>query len=253
MKISICQFSPAWENIEDSISVIEDLLPSVDDKTDLLLFPEMTLTGYTMKSEEFSEELDGACTRYFIDLSKRLQTNVIAGIVEKDGENIFNSAVHFDRNGIVIARYRKIHPFSMAGEEKYFEAGEELVSTKIDGVAAGLTVCYDLRFPELYRKYTQEGTKLLINIANWPVPRIAHWENLLRARAIENLSFVIGVNRVGNDPYNEYSGNSLIYDSMGNQILSCKNNEGIFSAEIDIEDVEITRKKLNFLDDIKLL
>ena len=129
----------------------------------------------------------------------------------------------------------------------------KLVSTKIEGIPTGLTVCYDLRFPELFRKYTQTGTKLLINIANWPVPRISHWVSLLKARSIENLSCVIGVNRVGNDPYNEYSGSSLVYDSMGNEILSCGNTEGIFTAELNADDIDITRSKLNFLDDIKLL
>ena len=151
------------------------------------------------------------------------------------------------------ARYRKIHPFSMAEEEKYFDAGDEIVSTKIEDMKTGLTVCYDLRFPELYRKYAVDGAKLLINIANWPVPRIKHWEHLLRARAIENLSYVIGVNRVGSDPYNEYSGSSLVFDSMGNQVLSCGSEEGLFYTEISPEDVDITRSKLNFLEDIKLL
>jgi predicted amidohydrolase len=253
MKISICQLSPSWEKIEDSIADIENLLPSLPDNVDLLLFPEMTLTGYTMKSNIFAEEPDGVCTGYFINLSRRLKTNIIAGLIEKDGDKIYNSAVHFDRTGIITARYRKIHPFSMAGEEKYYNGGSELVSTKIEGILSGLTVCYDLRFPELYRKYTQTGTKLLINISNWPVPRISHWEILLRARAVENLSCIVGVNRVGNDPYNEYSGNSLIYDSMGNEILSCGNKEGIFNAELNIDEVDITRSKLNFLNDIKLI
>ena len=253
MKISICQFSPSWEKIEDSIADIEDLLSAVPEDADLLLFPEMTLTGFTMKSGEFAEEPDGVCTAYFINLSKRLKTNIIAGLIEKDSDKIYNSAVHFDRTGIITARYRKIHPFSMAGEERFFKAGNELVSTKIEGVPTGLTVCYDLRFPELFRKYTQTGTKLLINIANWPVPRISHWVSLLKARSIENLSCVIGVNRVGNDPYNEYSGSSLVYDSMGNEILSCGNTEGIFTAELNADDIDITRSKLNFLDDIKLL
>jgi predicted amidohydrolase len=206
-----------------------------------------------VKAGKFAEEPDGICTGYFIDLAKKLKINVVAGLVEKDGDKVFNTAVHFDRNGIITARYRKIHPFSMAGEEQYFDAGENLVSTKIEGIQTGLTVCYDLRFPELYRRYTQSGTRLLINIANWPVPRIFHWEQLLRARAIENLSYVIGVNRVGNDPYNEYTGSSYVFDSMGNEVLSCGNEEGLFIADLNFDDVEITRSKLNFLNDIKLL
>ena len=253
MKISICQFAPSWENIEESITKIGSLITSVPNDFDLIIFPEMTLTGFTMKSEEFAEPLDGQSTQYFIDLSQKLKTNIIAGIIEKDGEKKLNSAVHFDRNGIVSARYRKIHPFSMANEGKYFDAGREPVSTKIEGINSGLSVCYDLRFPELYRLYSKTGTKLLINIANWPISRIFHWEQLLRARAIENLSCVIGVNRVGTDPYHEYNGSSYVFDSIGNELLSCGNEEGIFSVEIDFDEVDKTREKLNFLEDIKLL
>jgi len=253
MKIAICQYAPSWERIEESIDRIDNLLTSLPVDTDLIIFPEMTLTGYTMKAGEFAEELDGICTKYFIDLTKKTKMNIIAGLIERDGDEIFNSAVHFDRNGIITARYRKIHPFSMAGEEKYFDAGSEIVITKIDDFKSGLTVCYDLRFPELYRLYTKNGTRLLINIANWPVPRIHHWEQLLKARAIENLSYVIGVNRVGTDPYNEYSGSSLVFDSMGNEILSCGDKEGLFFAELNSDEIDTTRSKLNFLEDIKLL
>jgi predicted amidohydrolase len=253
MKIAVCQFAPSWENIEESIDRIDTLAGTIQRETDLIIFPEMTLTGFTMKSEEFAEEPDGICTKYFIGLSRKLRINIMAGIIENDGGKIYNSAVHFDRSGIITARYRKIHPFSMAGEEKYFDAGSETVGTKIDGIKTGLSVCYDLRFPELYRLYSKDGARLLINIANWPVTRIFHWEQLLKARAIENLSCVIGVNRVGSDPFNEYNGTSLVFDAMGNEIMKCGNDEGIFYAELDFTEVDNTRARLNFLDDIKLL
>jgi predicted amidohydrolase len=253
MKLAICQYAPSWEKIEESIDSIEDLLASLPADTDLIIFPEMTLTGYTMKAAEFAEEPDGICTMYFIDLAKKFKISVVAGLVEKDGDKIFNSAVHFDRNGLITARYRKIHPFSMAEEEKYFDAGSEIVITRIEGIKTGLSVCYDLRFPELYRMYTMKGTRLLINIANWPVTRIHHWEQLLKARAIENLSFVIGVNRVGNDPYNEYNGSSFVFDPIGNELLRCGNEEELFFADLNFDDVDVTRSKLRFLEDIKLL
>ena len=253
MKVSICQFAPTWENTKSSIASIDSLITSMPADSDLLIFPEMTLTGFTMKSSEYAEELDGISTMYFIKLAEKLKINIIAGIIERDNDKIFNSAVHFDRTGIISLRYRKIHPFSMANEEKYYNSSTMIESTKIDGVLTGLSVCYDLRFPELYRIYSKTGTKLLINIANWPVPRIYHWEQLLKARAIENLSCVIGVNRVGADPYNEYNGASYMFDSMGNELLSCGYEEGLYSAEIDFDEVDKTREKFNFLDDIKLL
>lgn len=253
MKIGLVQFSPAWEDLEKSKSSVDKLISEFNDDVDLLIFPEMSLTGYTMKSEVFAEELDGISTQYFMNLATKLKMNVIAGIIERNEEKIFNTAVHFNEDGLLMARYRKIHPFSYAKENKYYDATKEIVSTKIDKVKIGLTVCYDLRFPELYRLYGKERVDILVNIANWPVPRIDHWNHLLKARAIENICYSVGVNRVGNDPYNEYPGRSAVYSPSGDEILSCDNSENIFIAEIDLAIVNELRNKFKFLDDIKLL
>jgi len=125
--------------------------------------------------------------------------------------------------------------------------------TKIDNAKVGLSICYDLRFPELYRLYAKQRVDLIVNIANWPVPRIDHWRTLLKARAIENQSFVIGVNRIGNDPLLQYNGFSSVYDPMGYELLSVKEEENIFVVDLNIEIVKVTREKLPFLEDIRLI
>jgi len=252
MKIGLVQYSPIWENPEESILKIESLLKTSASKFDLLILPEMTLTGFTMNAEKFAEEIDGIGTKYFMNLSARLLTNIFAGIIERDRKNIFNSLVHFE-NGIIKARYRKIHPFSYAKEDKSYTAGKEIVITKINHTKFGLSVCYDLRFPELYRFYAKERADVLIDIANWPIPRIDHWKTLLKARAIENQCFMIGVNRVGNDPFNTYNGCSAVYDPLGNEIVIVENDEKIIECEIDLEKVNETRNKLPFLQDIKMI
>ena len=253
MKLGLIQYSPIWENVEENILKIEELIKSSETKFDLLIFPEMTLTGFTMKAEKFAEEIDGTGTKYFIHLAERLKTDILAGIIERDGRNIYNSLTHFDSFGLIKARYRKIHPFSNAQEDKWYSAGEETVVTKIDQTKIGLSVCYDLRFPELYRLYAKDRVDILIDIANWPVPRIDHWKTLLKARAIENQCFMVGVNRVGDDPGNHYNGCSAVFDPMGNEIIMLENSEKIIEVEIELESVATTRNKLPFLRDQKLI
>lgn len=253
MKIGICQYSPAWENPNSSIEKINFLMKGYEN-VDLLIFPEMTLTGFTMKSKYFAEDIDGISFQFFMKLAQELKTNIFFGVIENDDDKIFNSLIHVDQNGLITARYRKIHPFTLASEEKNYSAGEELIVTKINNVRFALSICYDLRFPELYRHYTKKGVDVITNIANWPVYRIEHYTTLLKARAIENQCFAIGVNRVGKDGNGyEHSGFSSVYNPLGKEILSIENNEGIFVTEIEINEVEKTRKDFPFLNDIKLI
>ncbi len=253
MKIGLLQYNPEWEKVEDNISAIESILSKEASDENILIFPEMTLTGFTMESEKFAEELDGTGTKYFISLAERLKKHLFCGLIEKEDEKIYNTLVHFDDNGLIQARYRKIHPFSYAKENNYYDSTKETIITKIDQIGIGLSVCYDLRFPELYRFYAKEKVEIMINIANWPVKRIEHWKQLLKARAIENQCYMIGVNRVGTDPFNEYNGRSAVYDPMGEEIIMCDEREGLFTCEFDLTKVEKTRNKLPFLNDIKLI
>lgn len=253
MKTGLLQYNPLWENPQGNIDKIDKMVEQLKNKIDLLILPELTLTGFTMNSKIFAEDLDGISTQYFMRLSQRLKCSVLAGVIEKSEEGIFNSLVHFNSDGLVTARYRKIHPFGYANEDQNYSAGNEIVVTKIDNVKAGLSICYDLRFPELYRFYAKQRVDLLVNIANWPVPRIDHWRTLLKARAIENQSFVIGVNRVGNDPYLQYNGFSSVFDPMGNELIFVKDEENIFIVDLNIEMVKETREKLPFLEDIRLI
>ncbi len=253
MKIALVQFSPIWENKKKNIEHIINLVSNLDPNTELLIFPEMTLTGFTMNSKKNAEEIDGISIHFFIEQARKLKTDLIAGIIEKENSHFFNSLYHFDKNGIIKAVYKKIHPFSLAEEEKNYKSGNEIVTSSIKNHKLGLSICYDLRFPELFRMNTKEGAELLINIANWPVKRIEHWKQLTKARAIENLAYFVGVNRIGNDPYQEYNGSSVVFDPMGKEIVMNENEETIIYADLDFEKVREARKKLGFLNDIKLI
>lgn len=253
MKIAMLQFSPIWENKEENLKIINHLMQSASD-ADLLIMPEMSLTGFTMNSESIAEEIDGQSIKYFIEKSRNLKMHIFAGIVEKHENRIFNSLFHFDNNGLIKSVYRKIHPFSMAKEHEHYSSSHEPVFTEIDHIKIGLSICYDLRFPELYRFYAKEKCEVMINIANWPVKRINHWDALCRARAIENLCYFIGVNRVGIDENGfEYNGHSQIISPMGEIEVFSENESKTIVYEIDLNKVKETREKLNFLDDIKLI
>lgn len=252
-KVGLVQYSPAWENPSGSIEVIEELLDNYNNDYNLLVFPELTLTGFTFNSKVLAEDIDGISTTYFIKLAKRKKSDIFAGLIERDDNKIYNCLIHIDKNGLIKARYRKIHPFSFAGENEYYNSGNEPIITKIDDIKIGLSICYDLRFPELYRHYAKEKVNILINIANWPTKRIEHWKLLSKARALENLAYFIGVNRVGVDPSNEYCGNSQLIDPLGNNLINYSDKQEIISFDIDLELTQSVRSQFPFLEDIKLL
>ena len=253
MKIALVQYNSVWNNKEKSIESINALIKNLEKKTECLIFPEMTLTGFTMDSKTQAEEIDGIGIKYFMDLAQRKRIEIFAGIIEKDGNKFYNSLYHFNSWGLIQAVYRKIHPFSLGDENLHFSAGNEIVVSTINKTKIGLSICYDLRFPELYRLSAKEKVDVMINIANWPIKRIHHWKALLRARAIENQFFMIGVNRVGDDPFHQYNGCSAIFNTMGDKLILVENEEKIIYAELNLAEVKTTRKKLPFLDDIKLI
>jgi predicted amidohydrolase len=253
LKIGLVQYSPVWENPAGSINKIEEILLNNNVYYNLLIFPELSLTGFTFNSKELAEDIDGISTKYFIDLAIRKNTHILAGLIEFDNDKYYNCLIHIDKKGLIRAKYRKIHPFSFAGEDKYYSSSTEPIITKIDDIKIGLSICYDLRFPELYRLYAKDKPDILVNIANWPQKRIEHWKLLTKARALENLSFFIGVNRVGTDPGNEYNGCSTIVNPLGELLINYRSKEEIIYSEIDIKLIESTRNQFSFLNDIKLI
>lgn len=252
LKIGLVQYAPVWENKAESIEKIKILVGEISE-IDLLIFPEMTLTGFTMKSDKFTEELMGASFLFFSSLAKEKNCAVMYGVIEKGKRKNFNTMVHLNNQGKIITTYRKIHPFSYSKENIFYGKGKEVVITKVKGLKIGLSICYDLRFPELYRYYAKEKIEMIIDIANWPDTRIEHWSTLLKARAIENQYYVVGVNRVGDDPKLHYNGFSSVFDPMGREVVAVENEEKIIVIEVDKSFVSNVRKKLPFLNDIRLI
>ena len=253
MKVGLVQYSPAWEDKKQNMEKLNKLLKGKCSDEEILIFPEMALTGFTMKGNEFAEDIDGESISYFMNLAREYNKHVMAGIIENFDNKIYNTLFHFDNNGLILARYRKIHLFSLSGENENYIEGDEPVITKMGKTTIGLTICYDLRFPELYRQYAKERVDIIVNIASWPVQRVSHWVHLLKARAIENQCFMIGVNRVGNDPTLQYNGCSGVFDPMGKELVIQKETETIISSELNLNLTKRTREELPFLNDMKMI
>ncbi len=253
MKIGIFQYAPVWEDKLQNQQQIEQLLNNNPLKCDLLIFPEMTLTGFTMNSGSATENLNGDSVIFFSKLAQKYRTAIIAGMVSGEKRKFYNCALYIDSGGVLFDVYRKIHPFSYSNENVHYSAGEKLSIVHNFGCNIGLSICYDLRFPELFRLYAKERVELMVNIANWPSTRIAHWQTLCRARAIENQCYFIGVNRTGTDPNEEYNGNSIIVSPRGEVLLETSNEQGIFTRDIDLNEVLKTRKQFPFLKDMKFI
>ena len=253
MKIGLVQYDPVWEEKGKNKEKLNSLLSGISGEEKILIFPEMTLTGFTMKASNFAESLDGESFEYYAGIAAKYKAHVLPGIIEKKDGRFFNSLLHIDDSGKLISVYRKIHPFSYSTEDKHYARGTETVTTQIDDMKVGLSICYDLRFPELYRYYGKERAHLIVVIANWPDTRIEHWRALLKARAIENQCYVAGVNRTGKDIKLVYNGYSSLFDPMGIEIVTNANEEKILTADIYQKNVEDVQNKLPFLNDIFLI
>lgn len=252
MKVGLVQYDPVWENKEENKNKLDSLITKYPDNYSLLIFPEMTLTGFTMDSVRFAEEEKGDSYQYFSAMARKNNMEVIAGFIEKSEGKIYNSLVHFSTEGEQKSKYRKIHPFSYSGENLHYSRGEKTVISGIDNWKIGLSICYDLRFPELFRRYAKERVELMVVIANWPVKRIEHWKTLLKARAIENQCYVAGINRVGKDPGNEYNGYSSLISPLGEELITLVNDEIIAGAELSYDSLNEVRNRLPFLNDMFL-
>jgi omega-amidase len=204
-----------------------------------------------MNVDATAEGDDLRAERFLADSARRLGSCVLGGVVRRKdpGGLALNQAVAFGADGSELARYSKIHPFSFAGEDRRFARGRGVATFPWGGFTVAPFVCYDLRFPEVFRVAVLRGATLLVVIANWPAPREEHWLALLTARAIENQAYVVGVNRCGRDPNVAYSGRSRIVDPRGKVIADAGDGECVVEADLDLEALEAYRREFPVLAD----
>ena len=214
----------------------------------LIVLPEMFSTGFiTMPAGE--AESDGASLGWMKAIAKKYGCAVAGSVATEDG-GLFYNRFYFVKPDGTFVKYDKRHLFSFAGEDRRFTAGSKKVITEYNGVRFFLQICYDLRFPCFSRNILPNPYDAVIYVASWPSPRIGAWETLLKARAIENQCYAIGVNRVGKDPSCQYNGHSSIVDPYGNASASCAEGvEEIVSADLDLDSLQAFRDKFPVLKD----
>ncbi len=235
MRLTAVQLDIAWEDRAANVSRVRSLLAgSPPAAGGLLVLPEMFATGFSMNVPAVRESVPSLVESELCALARKFQVAVVGGVVGAgDLGGVRNEAVAFSPQGTVLARYAKQQPFTPAGERDLFQAGARSLVFEWGGFKVAPFVCYDLRFPELFREAVDLGAELLVVIANWPSKRVSHWETLLRARAIENQAFVLGVNRCGNDPQFPYPGRTVVVDPQGEILADAGSSEGVLQADVD--------------------
>ncbi len=253
LHVVACQLEIAWEEPEANCQAVAALLEAAaPPEGSLVVLPEMFATGFSMNLAAAAQAPDRPVERFMAATAARLGVCLVGGVVRRDPPAVLglNQAVAFGPDGGELARYSKIHPFSFAGEDRRFARGREVVTFAWGGFAVAPFVCYDLRFPEVFRVATRSGANVLVVIANWPAAREAHWLTLLAARAIENQAYVIGVNRCGRDPHVAYSGGSRVLDPRGRVIAEAGGAVAAVAADLDLAELLAYRREFPVLADL---
>ena len=252
MRVSIIQASLVWENPNENRAKLGEHLAALKGHTDLVVLPEMFTTGFSMNMSVLAETMEGPTIQWLRKNAGEMHAAIVGSFICVEAGRFYNRLVFMHPDGH-FEYYDKKHLFGLSGETNYYTAGEKQLLVSYKGWRIRPLICYDLRFPAWSRNLKIGKNKpydLLIYVANWPIPRIAQWDALLTARAIENQSFTIGVNIYGVDGNGlEYSGNSTIIDYSGGEVCRISEQENIVTAELNLSTQQEYRKQLPFLQD----
>jgi predicted amidohydrolase len=253
MIVTAVQVDIVWEDKPATFARVRRLLEARRPEPGaLVVLPEMFSTGFSMNVAGIHERVERPAEGFLKSLAREFEVCALGGVVNigRDGRGL-NQALAFAPDGTELVRYDKIHPFTLGEEGKHYSAGESVRLFDWQDMSVAPFVCYDLRFPELFRAAARRAAQLMVVIANWPLPRESHWVTLLQARAIENQAYVVGVNRCGKDPKHTYFGRSLVVDPQGNILGDAGNHECALSATIDPQVVESWRQTFPALRDMR--
>lgn len=255
---SLIQANLFWEDKASNLNALEEKISSIKEKTQVVVLPEMFSTGFSMNPEELAEKMDGETVQWMKKVAGEKKIILTGSVIIEDNGKYHNRLIWMLPNG-QFGCYDKRHLFAYGDEDRHYTAGTERLITSVNGWRINLLVCYDLRFPvwarqspiNLDEERNSVEYDVLVYVANWPEKRSTAWKTLLRARAIENQCYVIGVNRVGKDGKDiEYAGDSMVIDPLG-EILYTKGNreEDVFTITLEKEHLEAVRNKFPFLRD----
>ena len=245
LNITLLQTQIVWEDKAANLQHYQQLIANITGHRQVVVLPEMFNTGFSMAPEQHAEPMNGAAVAWMAEMAVKYRCIVTGSLMIAEEGKYYNRLLWVQPDGN-IAHYDKRHLFAFAGEDKHYTAGDTRTIVSVNGWRINLQVCYDLRFPVWARNQGNEYNVLLY-VANWPQKRSLAWKTLLQARAIENQCYVIGVNRVGDDPAgNHYSGDSSVFGPMGEPIWQQADTEASHTVTLDKEVLEGTRKHLPF-------
>jgi len=247
LNISLIQSNLFWEDLNKNLSHFEGVISKISD-TDIILLPEMFNTAFCPKSTHLAETMEGETISWMKKISKNKNCAISGTLMIEENGKVYNRLLWISKEGD-ISTYDKSHLFSLVKENKSITKGEKRLIIEITDWKICPLICYDLRFPVFSRNNVDYD--ILIYLANWPIKRIDAWDTLLKARAIENQAYTIGVNRVGEDgnkvPFN---GHSKVFDAFGKELLSAPDNkEEILQINLSLDDLKLKRRQMNFLQD----
>ncbi|HEY9177815.1 MAG TPA: amidohydrolase [Flavipsychrobacter sp.] len=248
LKFTIVQPDMYWEDKQANLAQYEQYLAAVGEKMEVAVLPEMFSTGFSMAPERLAEAMDGPTVGWMKNIARKYGCILAGSLIIEDESKYFNRFIWMQPDG-KMAYYDKRHLFGYANEDEHYHAGEKRLIVSVKGIRICLQVCYDLRFP-VWARNRNEEYDVLLYVANWPERRSLAWKTLLQARAIENLSYAIGVNRVGEDGNNiAYSGDSSVFGPLGETIWQHSGSAVCHTVNIDRETVIQARQQFSFLKD----
>lgn len=246
LKVALIQTSLEWEQPERNMVLIEKKLSALKENTDIAILPEMFTTGFTMNPSLVGDKLGNKTVSWMQKVAHEYDVAIVGSIVFSEMNKQYNRLYFVSPDG-EFWYYNKRHTFTLAGEDKVYQSGNEKLIVNYKGFRICPLICYDLRFPVWARN--TENYDVLLFVANWPKPRVLAWDTLLKARAIENMAYCIGVNRIGFDNAGyEYPGHSAVYDCLGNTLVFSNKEEVVYTL-LNKSHIETTRNKLKFLED----
>ncbi|HEY6975506.1 MAG TPA: amidohydrolase [Chitinophagaceae bacterium] len=260
LTLTLIQTQLHWEDKPANLSMLEQKISAIREKTEIVILPEMFSTGFSMKPEQFAETMDGTTVEWMKKIAALKKIILTGSLIIKDGNNFYNRLIWMLPNGNY-GCYDKHHLFAYGDEDQYYTPGNKRLIASVKGWKINLQVCYDLRFPVWSRQQSpvlqaggEDNTNLeydlLIYVANWPERRNHAWKTLLQARAIENQCFVIGVNRTGNDANGIYhSGDSMVINAVGEILYHKADDEDVFTITLQKNSLEEIRNKFPFWKD----
>ncbi len=249
LTITLIQANLFWEDKVANLQMLTEKINKITEPTELVILPEMFSTGFSMQPEKLAENMEGDTIAWMRNIAATKKIILTGSLIIKEENKYYNRLIWMLPTG-QYWHYDKRHLFAFANEHQHYTAGNKRLIAQVKGWKINLQVCYDLRFPVWARQANAEEYDILLYVANWPERRSHAWKTLLTARAIENQSYVIAVNRVGNDGNNIYhSGNSLVIDALGNELYHKADAEDVFTITLQKENLQETRNKFPFLKD----